>query len=121
MMARTKRIALAPRRSRHTVDHAIPRHPRGLHRDHGRRRQKPSPPAARLDQPGLAADITWVTSPGLLHRAVRAARGTRTPNRIPATVLDLTRSGQPGSPENVCRHHGPDADAIIRAALDLAS
>ncbi len=43
------------------------------------------------------------------------------PNRIPATALGLTHSGQPGSPENVYRHHGPDADSIIRAALDLAS
>jgi len=41
------------------------------------------------------------------------------PNRIPATALGLTRSGQPGSPETVYRHHGPDS--IIRAALDLAS
>ena len=43
------------------------------------------------------------------------------PNRIPATALGLTHSGQPGSPENVYRQHGPDADSIIRAALDLAS
>jgi len=33
----------------------------------------------------------------------------------------MTRSGRPGSPENACRHHGPDVGSIIRAALDLAS
>jgi hypothetical protein len=33
--------------------------------------------------------------------------------------LGLTRSGQPGSPENAYRHHGPDADSIIRTAFDL--
>ncbi len=50
-----------------------------------------------------------------------ASNPTRTPNRIPATVPGMTRSGQPGSPENVYRHHGPDVGSIIRAALDLAS
>ncbi|HEY8478422.1 MAG TPA: pyruvate dehydrogenase [Spirillospora sp.] len=41
-------------------------------------------------------------------------------NRVPTTSLGVTRFGQSGSIEDVYRHHGIDADAIVRAALDLA-
>jgi pyruvate dehydrogenase E1 component len=41
-------------------------------------------------------------------------------NRVPTTSLGVTRFGQSGSIEDVYRHHGLDADAIVRAALDLA-
>jgi hypothetical protein len=53
------------------------------------------------------------------HRRSPRPAATRTPqphpghpNRIPAAALDLTRSGQPGSPENACHHHGPDIGSI---------
>src|SRR5690606_14500790 len=39
-------------------------------------------------------------------------------NRVPTTSLGVTRFGQSGSIEDVYRHHGIDADAIVRAALD---
>jgi hypothetical protein len=42
-------------------------------------------------------------------------------NRVPTTALGVTRFGQSGSLENVYRHHGIDADSIIRAALDLTT
>jgi hypothetical protein len=54
-------------------------------------------------------------------RGHHARRPPTHPNRIPAAALGLTHSGQPGSPENVYRYHGPGAGSIIRAALDLAS
>jgi pyruvate dehydrogenase E1 component len=41
-------------------------------------------------------------------------------NRVPTTALGVTRFGQSGSIEDVYRYHGLDADAIVRAALDLA-
>lgn len=41
-------------------------------------------------------------------------------NRVPTTALGVTRFGQSGSLEDVYRHHGLDADSIVRAALDLA-
>ncbi|WP_239067179.1 transketolase-like TK C-terminal-containing protein [Actinomadura bangladeshensis] len=41
-------------------------------------------------------------------------------NRVPTTSLGVTKFGQSGSIEDVYRHHGLDADAIVRAALDLA-
>jgi len=40
-------------------------------------------------------------------------------NRVPTTALGVTRFGQSGSLEDVYRHHGLDADSIVRAALDL--
>lgn len=40
-------------------------------------------------------------------------------NRVPTTALGVTRFGQSGSLEDVYRHHGVDADSIVRAALDL--
>jgi pyruvate dehydrogenase E1 component len=42
-------------------------------------------------------------------------------NRVPATNLGVTRFGQSGSIPDVYRYHGIDADAVIRASLDLAS
>jgi len=42
-----------------------------------------------------------------------------TVNRVPTTALGVTRFGQSGSLEDVFRHHGLDADGIVRAALDL--
>lgn len=42
-------------------------------------------------------------------------------NRVRTTAPGMTRLGQSGSLEDACRHHGLDADSIIRAALDLAS
>ncbi|WP_210588158.1 pyruvate dehydrogenase [Streptomyces sp. GESEQ-35] len=42
-----------------------------------------------------------------------------TVNRVPTTALGVTRFGQSGSLEDVYRHHGIDADSIVRAALDL--
>ncbi|WTE43449.1 pyruvate dehydrogenase [Streptomyces sp. NBC_01622] len=42
-----------------------------------------------------------------------------TVNRVPTTALGVTRFGQSGSLEDVYRHHGVDADSIVRAALDL--
>ncbi|MER7690371.1 pyruvate dehydrogenase [Streptomyces sp. NPDC097610] len=41
-------------------------------------------------------------------------------NRVPVSSLGVTRFGQSGSLEDVYRHHGLDADSIVRAALDLA-
>ncbi|PXY18802.1 transketolase-like TK C-terminal-containing protein [Prauserella muralis] len=43
-----------------------------------------------------------------------------TVNRVATTALGVTRFGQSGSLEDVYRHHGLDADSIIRAALDIA-
>ncbi|WP_405911040.1 pyruvate dehydrogenase [Streptomyces sp. NBC_00828] len=40
-------------------------------------------------------------------------------NRVRTTALGVTRFGQSGSLEAVYRHHGVDADSIVRAALDL--
>jgi pyruvate dehydrogenase E1 component len=40
-------------------------------------------------------------------------------NQVPASALGVTRFGQSGSIEDVYRHHGLDADSIVRAALDL--
>ncbi|WP_329255685.1 hypothetical protein [Streptomyces canus] len=40
-------------------------------------------------------------------------------NRVPVSSLGVTRFGQSGGLEDVYRHHGLDADSIIRAALDL--
>ncbi|WP_435159675.1 transketolase-like TK C-terminal-containing protein [Amycolatopsis sacchari] len=40
-------------------------------------------------------------------------------NRVKTTALGVTRFGQSGSLEDVYRHHGLDADSIVRAALDL--
>ncbi|KQV98426.1 hypothetical protein ASD08_47465 [Streptomyces sp. Root369] len=42
-------------------------------------------------------------------------------NRVPVSSLGVTRFGQSGGLEDVYRHHGLDADSIIRAALDLTS
>ncbi|WUR85963.1 hypothetical protein OG967_48075 [Streptomyces phaeochromogenes] len=42
-----------------------------------------------------------------------------TVNRVPVSSLGVTRFGQSGSLEDVYRHHGLDADSIVRAALDL--
>lgn len=42
-----------------------------------------------------------------------------TVNRVPVSSLGVTRYGQSGSLEDVYRHHGLDADSIVRAALDL--
>jgi hypothetical protein len=76
-------------------------------------------PARGTSRPsrGSPARSSRQTAP---HRRSPYPAATRTPNRIPATALGLTHSGQPGSPENACRHHGPGAGSIIRAALDLA-
>jgi pyruvate dehydrogenase E1 component len=40
-------------------------------------------------------------------------------NRVPTSALGVIRFGQSGSLEEVYRHHGIDADSIIRAALNL--
>lgn len=40
-------------------------------------------------------------------------------NRVPTTALGVTGFGQSGSLDEVYRHHGLDADSIVRAALDL--
>ncbi|MEV7734624.1 pyruvate dehydrogenase [Streptomyces sp. NPDC088921] len=42
-----------------------------------------------------------------------------TVNRVPVSSLGVIRFGQSGSIEDVYRHHGLDADSIVRAALDL--
>lgn len=42
-----------------------------------------------------------------------------TVNRVRTTALGVTRFGQSGSLDDVYRHHGLDADSIVRAALDL--
>ncbi|MEV0641409.1 pyruvate dehydrogenase [Streptomyces sp. NPDC050619] len=42
-----------------------------------------------------------------------------TVNRVPVSSLGVTRFGQSGGLEDVYRHHGLDADSIVRAALDL--
>ena len=44
-----------------------------------------------------------------------------TVNRVPTSALGVTRFGQSGSLEDVFRHHGLDADGIVRSALDLVS
>ncbi|MEU8804349.1 pyruvate dehydrogenase [Spirillospora sp. NPDC048819] len=110
--------------------------------------------AARLAENGVDADVTCVTSPDLLMRALRARQGNQeapswildrlfpahraaplvtvldghphtltflaTINRVPTISLGVTQFGQSGSMEDVYRHHAVDADAIVRAALDLA-
>ncbi|HLU56359.1 MAG TPA: pyruvate dehydrogenase [Pseudonocardia sp.] len=40
-------------------------------------------------------------------------------HRVDATHLGVTRFGQSGGLDDVYRHHGLDADSVIRAALDL--
>jgi pyruvate dehydrogenase E1 component len=40
-------------------------------------------------------------------------------NRVPCSSLGVTGFGQSGSLHDVYRHHGLDADTIVRAALDL--
>ena len=40
-------------------------------------------------------------------------------NRVPAAHLGVSRFGQSGDLEAVFRHHGLDADSIVRAALDV--
>ncbi|MGU3500813.1 transketolase-like TK C-terminal-containing protein [Mycobacterium sp. C31M] len=40
-------------------------------------------------------------------------------NGVPGTALGVTRFGQVGALQDVYRHHGIDADGIVRAALDL--
>jgi pyruvate dehydrogenase E1 component len=40
-------------------------------------------------------------------------------NRVPAAHLGVSRFGQSGDLEAVFRHHGIDADSIVRAALDV--
>ncbi|BBY85428.1 transketolase-like TK C-terminal-containing protein [Mycolicibacterium tokaiense] len=40
-------------------------------------------------------------------------------NNVPAMALGVSRFGQVGSLEDVYRHHGIDADSIVRAALDV--
>jgi pyruvate dehydrogenase E1 component len=40
-------------------------------------------------------------------------------NRVAVSSLGVTGFGQSGSPEDVYRWHGIDADSIVRAALDL--
>jgi pyruvate dehydrogenase E1 component len=40
-------------------------------------------------------------------------------HRVRTTALGVTRFGQSGSLADVYRHHGLDADSIVRAALDL--
>ncbi|MFC4001231.1 pyruvate dehydrogenase [Prauserella oleivorans] len=40
-------------------------------------------------------------------------------NRVPSLALGVTQFGQSGSLEDVYRHHGIDADGIVRAALDV--
>jgi pyruvate dehydrogenase E1 component len=42
-------------------------------------------------------------------------------HRLPATHLGVTRFGQSGGLQDVQRHHGIDADAVIRAAIDLGA
>ncbi|MEV5411898.1 pyruvate dehydrogenase [Thermopolyspora sp. NPDC052614] len=42
-----------------------------------------------------------------------------TVNNVPVTTLGVTRFGQSGALDEVYRHHGIDADAIVAAALDL--
>ena len=42
-------------------------------------------------------------------------------NRVPAVHLGVTAFGQSGDLESVFRHHGLDADSIVRAALDAAT
>jgi pyruvate dehydrogenase E1 component len=42
-----------------------------------------------------------------------------TVNQVPGNALGVTRFGQSGSIEDLYRHHGIDADSIVRAGLDL--
>lgn len=42
-------------------------------------------------------------------------------NQVRAMHLGVTRFGQSGDIDDVYRHHGLDADSIVRAALDLAA
>jgi hypothetical protein len=129
------------------ADHALPRHPRSAsrpmtvarspHRRHAPGAARPRSRHHLRDQP-RAAPPDGARPPGTQASPVgdprpdRPGRPRRTadhharrppayPNRIPATAPGLTHSGQPGSPQNAYRHHGPDAGSIIRAALDHAS
>ena len=40
-------------------------------------------------------------------------------NQVPATHLGVTRFGQSGALDEIYRHHGLDADSIVRAAITL--
>ncbi|WP_409000622.1 transketolase-like TK C-terminal-containing protein [Streptomyces europaeiscabiei] len=44
-----------------------------------------------------------------------------TVNGVPVSSLGVTRFGRSGSIEDVYRHHGLDADSIVRAALDVTA
>ncbi len=43
-----------------------------------------------------------------------------TVNRVPHVALGVAQFGQSGTPEDLYRYNGIDADSIVRAALDLA-
>lgn len=103
--------------------------------------------ADRLTAIGHDADVACVTSPGLLFEALRARdgrvldavlpAGRAAPmvtvldghphtlaflagvHRVPAVHLGVTAFGQSGDLDDVYRHHGLDADSIVRAALDV--
>jgi pyruvate dehydrogenase E1 component len=82
---------------------------------------------------GLAAD----GAPWILDQAFPAARATplvtvldghphtlaflATVNRVPHAALGVAQFGQSGSIEDLYRYNGIDTEAIIRAALDIAS
>ena len=82
---------------------------------------------------GLQAD----GEPWILDQAFPAARATplvtvldghphtlaflATVNRVPHTALGVVQFGQSGSIEDLYRYNGIDTEAIIRAALDIAS
>ena len=78
--------------------------------------------AARLTQPALAADSTCVTSPGLLHRAVRARQGhkpaqSRIPGQIvPAAPRRTARRTPTASrpPNRIMASAGPDPLRPVR-------
>jgi pyruvate dehydrogenase E1 component len=74
--------------------------------------------------------------PWILEQAFPAARATplvtvldghphtlsflATVNRVPHVALGVAQFGQSGTPEDLYRYNGIDADSIVRAALDLA-
>jgi pyruvate dehydrogenase E1 component len=86
---------------------------------------------------GLSEQAGLPGQPWILDQAFPATRGTplvtvldghphtlaflATVNRVPHAALGVAQFGQSGSIEDLYRYNGIDTEAIIRAALDIAS
>lgn len=102
-------------RDRHRRRRGVPDQPRSV--VPGRARPPGAPGRRILDQlfPADRARPPVTVLDGHPHTLSFLA----TINRVPTTALGVTGFGQSGSLDEVYRHHGLDADSIVRAALDL--